>query len=83
MKSKIYAFSLFTATAELLEFPDQPEGGVSVSVGMEPVKLNGKLANGKFLMPDVRTIEIVNGKVVKISPLSRSDISGLLKPRLK
>jgi hypothetical protein len=80
---KIYAFSMLSATAQMLEFPDSVQEPSDIKPGME-VKIDGKPApDGDYLMPDTTVIVIRKGKVYKIRPLSKQNVSAMIKGQIK
>ncbi|HNR13638.1 MAG TPA: hypothetical protein PKM59_10015 [Thermodesulfobacteriota bacterium] len=74
---------LFTADATLLSFPDDIQESSQIEEGTSPVKIDGKLADGKFTMPDGVVLEIKEGKVTKIIQPSVEQIAAMIRRDMK
>jgi len=79
----IKALLLKTADDQNLEFPEDIQESSQIEVGTEGVKLDGKLADGKFTMPDGVVLEIKEGKVTKIIQPSVEQIAAMIRRDMK
>ena len=79
----VQALVLKTADDQNLEFPEDIQESSQIEEGTSPVKIDGKLADGKFTMPDGVVLEIKEGKVTKIIQPSVEQIAAMIRRDMK
>lgn len=79
----VQALVLKTADDQNLEFPEDIQESSQIEEGTSPVKIDGKLADGKFVMPDGVTLEIKDGKVTKIVQPTPEEIAARMRENVK
>lgn len=66
-----------------LTFPDEVQEYSDITEGIQPVKIDGKLADGKFTMPDGVILRIEKGVVKEIIQPTPEEIAALIKRDMK
>lgn len=79
----VQALVLKTADDQNLEFPEDIQESSQIEEGTSPVKIDGKLADGKFVMPDGVTLEIKDGKVTKIVQPTTEEMAAMIRRDMK
>lgn len=79
----VQALVLKTADDQNLEFPEDIQESSQIEEGTSPVKIDGKLADGKFVMPDGVTLEIKDGKVTKIVQPTTEEMAAMIRKDMK
>lgn len=75
----IKALVLKTADDQNLEFPEDIQESSQIEVGTEGVKLDGKLADGKFTMPDGVILRIEKGVVKEMRQPTPEQIAARMR----
>ncbi len=75
----VQALVLKTADDKNLEFGEEIQQSSQIEVGTEGVKIDGKLADGKFTMPSGVVLEIKEGKVTKIIQPTPEEIAARMR----
>jgi len=79
----VQALVLKTADDINLEFPEDIQESGQITEGTSPVKIDGKLADGKFTMPDGVILRIEKGVVKEIIQPTPEEIAALIKRDMK
>lgn len=79
----VQALVLKTADDQNLEFPEDIQECGQITEGTSPVKIDGKLADGKFTMPDGVILRIEKGVVKEIIQPTPEEIAALIKRDMK
>lgn len=79
----IKALVLKTADDQNLEFPEDIQESSQIEVGTEGVKIDGKLADGKFTMPDGVILRIEKGVVKEITQPTTEEMAAMIRKDMK
>ena len=79
----VKALTLKTADDQNLEFPEDIQESSQIEVGTEGVKLDGKLADGKFTMPDGVILRIEKGVVKEIIQPTTEEMAAMIRRDMK
>lgn len=75
----VQALVLKTADDQNLEFPEDIQESSQIEVGTEGVKLDGKLADGEFTMPDGVILRIEKGVVKEMRQPTPEQIAARMR----
>lgn len=79
----VQALVLKTADDQNLEFPEDIQESSQIEEGTSPVKIDGKLADGKFVMPSGVTLRIEKGVVKEIIQPTPEEIAAMIRRDMK